>query len=65
MAWIGGVLVLIVLVGALQYTLANFVKLFLVPLQRGEIGLLTFTALWVLAVIGGLGYAALALFGLV
>ena len=65
MVWIGGVLVLIVLVGAQQYTLANFVKLFLVPLQRGEIGLLTFTALWVLAVNGGLGYAALALFGLV
>ena len=31
MVWIGGVLVLIVLVGAQQYTLANFVKLFLVP----------------------------------
>lgn len=63
MEWIGGALVLVVLFSALQYTLANFVKLFLVPLQRGEIVLLVFTVCWVAAVIGGLGYAALALFG--
>ena len=63
--WIGGALVLVVLFGAVQYTLANFVRLILVPLQRGEIVLLTFTTCWILAVIGGLGWAALSLFGAV
>ncbi len=62
--WIGGALVLVVLFGAVQYTLANFVRLFLVPLQSGHIGLLALTVVWVLAVVGGLSYAALALFGI-